>query len=54
MDDWILDENHLVTDNTPKSIIPNFISQGMSNTIKLTFSVGDTTPRFTMSIEQEN
>ena len=28
--------------------------QGMTNNVGLTISVGDTTPRFTISIEQEN
>ena len=29
-------------------------SQGMTNNVGLTFSVGDTTPQFTISIEQDN
>ena len=28
--------------------------QGMENNVRLTFSVGDTTPRFTISIEQDD
>ena len=28
--------------------------QGMTNNVGLTFSVGDATPRFTISIEQDN
>ena len=28
--------------------------QGMTNNVGLTFSVGDTIPRFTISIEQDN
>ena len=32
----------------------NFFPQGMTKNVGLTFSVGDTTPRFTNIIEQEN
>ena len=34
--------------NPPKNL------QGMTNNVELTFSVGDTTPRFRISIEQDN
>ena len=42
-------KNHLVSDcNPPKNL------QGMTNNVGLTFRVGDTTPWFTRSIEQDN
>ena len=37
-----------------KSTIPSKHLQGMTNNIGLIFSVGDTTPQFTISIEQDN
>ena len=53
---WIIDiriENHLASDNNCNTIIydPSKDLQGMRNNIGLTFSVGDTIPRFTFSIE---
>jgi hypothetical protein len=33
-----------------KSIIPQFCLQGMTHNVGLTFSVGDTIPRFTISM----
>jgi hypothetical protein len=48
--------NHLVSDNDCNTI--NLLSpkklQGMTNNVGLTFSVGDTIPRYTISIEQGN
>jgi hypothetical protein len=47
-------ENHLVSDNNcniydlPKDL------QGRTNNVGLTFSVGDTIPQITISIEQDN
>ena len=47
-------KNQLISDNIcniynhPKTL------QGMTNNVGLTFSVGDTTPWFTNSIEQDN
>ena len=35
-----------------KSIIPQKTLQGVRNNVGLAFSVGDTTPRFTSTIEQ--
>ena len=37
-------------------ILPHYIipPKGMKNNVGLTFSVGDTTPRVTISIEQDN
>ena len=34
--------------------IPKKNSQGMTNNVGLTFSVGDIVPQFTISIEQNN
>jgi hypothetical protein len=48
--------NHLVSDSNlqdHKSIIPAKTLQGMTNNIGSTFSVGDTTPRITVSDEQD-
>ena len=47
---------HLVSDSNCSTVIYNTPDklQGMINNIGLTFSVGDTTPRFTISIEQHN
>jgi hypothetical protein len=58
MDDWNLDEKSLgkwqqlwqCRPITPQEIK----SQTMTNNVGLAFSVGDTTPRFTISIEQDN
>jgi hypothetical protein len=36
-----------------KCVIPKKL-QGMTNIVGLTFSVGDTTPRFIINIEQDN
>ena len=33
---------------------PQNVLQGMTNNIGLTCSVGDTTPQFTIGVEQEN
>jgi hypothetical protein len=55
---WMINiwmRNHLVSDIDCKTI--NLLSQklqGMTNNVGLTFSVGDTIPRFTISIEQRN
>ena len=58
---WV--ENYLVSDSNCNAINlqpPNFyflfniFLQGMTNNIVLAFSVGDTTPRFTINIEQDN
>ena len=50
-------KNHLVSDNDCNAInlesLKNF-TKGMTNNIGLTFSVGDTIPRFTISIDQDN
>ena len=51
---WI--ENHVISDsnrNTVKSTIPKKVYKGMTNYVGLTFSVGDTILRFTISIEQD-
>jgi hypothetical protein len=45
-------KNHLVSDSNCKSIIPPKKSQGMTNNGGVTLSVGDNTPRFPVSIEQ--
>ena len=45
MDDWNLDE----IPPPPKKKV-----QGMINNVGLIFSVGDTTPRVTLNIEQDN
>ena len=51
-------KNHLVIDkncNTVKPRIPQNILQEMTKEVGLTInSVGDTTPQFTISIEQDN
>ena len=39
---------------TLKIYNPPTNAQGMTNNVGLTFSVGGTTPRFTISIEQDN
>ena len=52
MDDWNLDENSL--DKWQKIYNPPKSLQGITNNIGLTFSVGDTIPQFTTSIEQGN
>ena len=46
-------KNHLVRDNNCTNVniqSPSFFLQGTTNNIGLTFSVGDTTPRFTIGI----
>ena len=47
---------HLVSDSNCNTLNPYSpkILQGMTNNVGLTFSVGDTIPRFTISIEQHN
>ena len=56
MDDWNLDESHLVSDNNCNTV--NLLSlqdlQEMTNNLGLTFDVGLTTPQFTFSIEQDH
>ena len=51
-------KNHLVSDSFCNTVNlqspPNKKLQGMTNNVGLTFSVGDTIPRFTISIEQDN
>ena len=57
MDDSKLDENQLVSDincNIVNLPPPKIFLQGMTNYVGLTFSVGDTKPCFTISIEQDN
>ena len=58
MDDWNLEEKtHLVSDNYYNNVnpySPHKILQGRTNNIGLTFSVGDTIPRFPITIEQDN
>ena len=57
VDDWNLDDKSLSKQRNLqhfKSTMPKILLQGMTNTIGLTFSVGDTTPRFTISIEQDH
>jgi hypothetical protein len=56
-DDWNFDEKHIGKCwylQHYKSIIPQFFLQGMTNSVGLTISVNDTTPWFTISIEQDN
>jgi hypothetical protein len=56
---WVIKiykKNHLVNDSNYNTInleSPQIL-QGMTNNVGLTSSVGDTTPRFTISIEQDN
>ena len=49
-------KHHLVSDNNCNIVIlkPSKKSQGMANSVGLTFSVGDTIHQFTISIEQDN
>ena len=52
MDDKSLDEKSLSKPQNLqhyKSTMPIFVLQGMTNNVEFTFSVGDTTPRFTIS-----
>jgi hypothetical protein len=52
-----VDGNHLVKRyylQHKRIIIPQSILQGMTNNVGLTFSVGHTTLRFTISIEHDN
>ena len=52
IDDWILDENHFVSDNTYNIVMPNFVFlKGMTNNVGLPFSVGNTTSRLTVCIK---
>ena len=56
MDVWSLDDESLGDRQCLqhyKSITPQKL-QGMTNNVKLTFSGGDTIPRFTVNIEQDN
>ena len=49
-------KNHLVSDSNLqhcKSIIPPKKLQGLANNVGLAFSIGDNTPQFTISIEQD-
>ena len=49
-------KNHLVSDSNCKhykAIIPQIFTRYMTTTVTLTFNVGDTIPRFTISIEQD-
>ena len=56
MDDWNLDDKPLgewqILQHF-KSIIPGKFKE-MKNNVGFTFSVGDTTPQLTISIEQDN
>ena len=62
MDGLNLEENHLVSDNKcnvvnlypPPQKIKNKKLQRMTNNVWLTFSVGGTTPQFTITIGQDN
>jgi hypothetical protein len=54
MDDWNLDEISLSYWQYHQSIVPKRISQAMTNIMRLKISVGDGTPYFTISIEQDN
>ena len=49
-------KNHLVSDSNcnPVNLSSPKKSQGMANSVGLTFNVGDTIPRFRISIEQDN
>jgi len=55
MDDWNLDENHLISDSncniailkSPKKL------QGMRNSVGLTFGACDIVPWFTIKFEQD-
>jgi hypothetical protein len=49
-------KNHSVSDSNCNTINlnPLKILQEMTNNVGLAFSVGDTTPRFTISIEEDN
>ena len=49
IDIWM--KNHLVSDNNRNTVSK---LQGMTNIVGVTFNVGDTAPRFTISIEQDN
>ena len=56
---WIIDvwiENHSASDNNCNTMIykPSKSLQAMTNNVGLTFSVGHTIPRFSVSIEQDN
>ena len=57
---WVVEiwmKNHLVSDsncNTVKCIIPQTLYKEWQIMLGLTFSAGDTTPRSTISIEQDN
>ena len=56
---WIIDvwiEKHSASDNNCNTMIYNPLKslQTMTNNVGLTFSVGDTIPRFITSIEQDN
>ena len=46
-------KHHLVSDSNSINPPPHTL-QGMANDVGLTFSVGNTTPRVTISIEQDN
>ena len=52
MDDWNLDGKVIVI-ATLSIYIPPTSWRGMTTNVEFTFSVGGTTPRFTISIEQE-
>ena len=58
VDDWNLDEKPLGQSdsncNNRKVSIPQKNLQGMTNYVGLTVSGGDTIPRFTLSIGQDN
>ena len=54
MNDWILDEKSLDKLQHYISVIPKKIVRGIANDDGLTFSIGDTTPRLTISIEQDD
>ena len=56
---WMIEiwmRNHSVSDSNCKIVKLESLKnlQGMANNVGLKFSVGDTTPRFKISIEQDN
>ena len=55
---WMIEiwmKNHLVSDKNCNIVVynPPQNLQGMTNDVGLKFCVGDTTPRFTISMEQD-
>ena len=50
----VMDDRDLDEKTTCKSGVPPKYYKIMTNTVGLTFNVGDTIPRFTISIEQDD